>query len=153
MQLSGKQNLPAPPVKVWALLMDPDTLARIVPGMTRLDQTGDNAFNSVFDIKLGPVSGSFSGNLQLGDIVEPESFTLKMQQASKVGNANAVVNIDLSPVEDTQTELSFDGDVRLSGLLASMGQRVIGGVANTLTKQFFQNLERELQTYKVSETL
>ena len=43
-----------------------------------------------------------------------------------------------------QTTVSFDGDVKLSGVLATMGQRVIGGVANTLTKQFFKNLESEL---------
>lgn len=144
MQLSGKQVFHAAPEKVWTLLLDPATLVRIVPGMTRLDRTGDNIFRSVFDIKLGPVSGSFSGNLQLEDIVKPKNFILKMQQISKVGNANAVVKIGLLPIGESGTELSFDGDVRLSGLLASMGQRVIGGVANTLTKQFFQNLEKEL---------
>lgn len=152
MQLSGKQILPAPPSKVWALLLDPATLARIVPGMTTLESAGDNIFKSVFDIKLGPVSGSFAGNLQLEDLVEPQSFALKMQQSSKVGNASAVVKIALLPVGEEQTELSFNGDVKLSGLLASMGQRVIGGVANTLTKQFFQNLEKELQTNVVSKT-
>jgi uncharacterized protein len=150
MQLSGKQVLPATPAKVWTLLLDPATLARLVPGMTRLEPTGDNSFKSVFDIKLGPVSSSFTGDLQLEDKVEPQRFTLKMQQAGKVGNAHAVVKIGLLPVDEAGTELSFAGDVRLSGLLASMGQRVIGGVANTLTKQFFQNLEKELQKQAVA---
>lgn len=150
MQLSGKQTLPAPPAKVWTLLLDPSTLARIVPGLTRLEPTGENTFKSVFDIKLGPVSGSFTGNLQLEEVEEPERFTLKMQQSSKVGNASAVVKIELMPVGEAETDLSFKGDVKLSGLLASMGQRVIGGVANTLTKQFFQNLENELQKQSVA---
>ncbi|MCW3111017.1 MAG: carbon monoxide dehydrogenase subunit, partial [Segetibacter sp.] len=43
-----------------------------------------------------------------------------------------------------QTDVTFDGEVKISGMLATMGQRVIGGVANTLTKQFFNNLEKEL---------
>jgi carbon monoxide dehydrogenase subunit G len=29
-------------------------------------------------------------------------------------------------------------------MLASLGQRVMGGVSNTLTKQFFSNLEKEI---------
>ena len=45
----------------------------------------------------------------------------------------------------TKPKLAFDGDVKLSGMLAGMGQRLIGGVSNTLTKQFFTNLEKELK--------
>ena len=78
-------------------------------------------------------------------ITEQEGFTLKTQQNSKIGNANAVINITLLPVDNNQTEVSFIGDVKLSGMLAGIGQRLIGGVSNTLTKQFFLNLEKELE--------
>ncbi|GAA4454825.1 hypothetical protein GCM10023189_21810 [Nibrella saemangeumensis] len=144
MQLTGKQVLNAPPTKVWDMLMDTDTLAKVIPGITSLERVGDNAFVSKLQIKLGPVNGSFSGNLQLEDITEHKNFTLKVQQNSKIGNTNAAVKVDLTPVDDNQTEVTFDGDAKLTGILAGMGQRVIGGVANTLTKQFFTNLEREL---------
>ncbi len=144
MQLTGKQVLNAAPARVWEKLMDIDTLARIMPGVSSLKQVGDNSFIATLQLKLGPVNGSFSGNMQLEDISEGENFTLKVQQNSKVGNANAAVKVNLLPVDNNQTEVSFDGDVRLSGLLAGMGQRVIGGVSNTLTKQFFYNLEKEL---------
>ena len=144
MQLTGKQVLDAEPSVVWKLLMDTETLAKIVPGISKLERTGENSFRSVIIIKLGPVSGSFTGNLQLEDIIEQKSFTLKVQQNSSIGNANSVVKIELTPIGDNQTELKFDGDAKLSGLLASMGQRVNSGVANTLTKQFFSNLEKEI---------
>lgn len=144
MQLTGKHVLNAAPSKVWQLLMDTDTLARIVPGVSKLEKTGDNTFKSTVAIKLGPVSSSFTGNMQMEDIQPEKTFTLKVQQNSKVGNAGASIKIDVTPVAETQTEVSFDGDVKLSGMLASMGQRVLGGVANTLSKQFFTNLEKEL---------
>ena len=144
MQLTGNQIVNAVPSRVWQMLMDPNSLAKVVPGISRLEKLSENSFKSILNIKIGPVSGTFSGNLQLEDIVEQKSFTLKAQQNSKIGNANAAVKINLDPVDDKQTEVMFDGDVKLSGVLASMGQRVIGGVANTLTKQFFNNLENEL---------
>ena len=50
----------------------------------------------------------------------------------------------LAPSGDNQTEVIFDGDVKLSGMLASMGQRIVGGVANTLTNQFFNNMQNEI---------
>ena len=145
MQLSGKHTVNATPVQVWQMLMDTDTLARIVPGISKLEKISDNTFIATVSIKLGPVNGSFTGNLQFEDVQELKEFTLKIQQNSKIGNANAAIKISLAPVAETQTEVAFDGDVKLSGLLATMGQRVIGGVSGTLTKQFFTNLENELK--------
>ena len=132
--------------------MDTDTLSRIVPGISRLEKTGNNQFKSIFDIKLGPVQSSFTGNLALDEIQEEKAFTLKVQQNSKIGNANAMIQISLLSINTDQTELAFAGDVKLSGMLAGMGQRLVGGVSNTLTKQFFSNLDRELEKAAVSKT-
>jgi carbon monoxide dehydrogenase subunit G len=150
MQLTGKHVVNGPPSKVWKILMDTNTLPRIVPGISRLEKTGDNSFKSFLEIKLGPVNSSFTGDLQLEDIAEQKSFTLKVQQKSKIGNANAAIKINLLPVTDNQTEVAFDGDAKLSGMLAGMGQRLIGGVSNTLTKQFFSNLEKEVEKEKAT---
>ena len=147
MQLTGKHVVNALPSKIWEMLMDTDTLARIVPGISRLEKTGENKYKSIIEIKMGPVNSSFTGDLQMEDIKEPEGFTLKVQQNSKIGNANAAIKISLLPVNENNTEVSFDGDVKLSGMLAAMGQRLIGGVSNTLTKQFFSNMEKELQSH------
>lgn len=144
MQLTGSHILNAPVSTVWAMLMDTDTLARIVPAVSKLEQVADNEYKAIAELKLGPVSGSFSGTLSLADIRENEGYTLKVKQNSKIGNADAVVTIALKPVADDQTELTFDGDAKLSGLLARTGQRVISGVATTLTKQFFSNFEEAL---------
>jgi uncharacterized protein len=144
MQLTGSHILNAPVSKIWTMLMDTDTLATLVPGITRLEQISENQYNAVADIKIGPVSGSFTGGLSLADIRENEGYTLHVKQNSKIGNADAVVRIALKAVADDQTEISFDGDAKLSGLLARTGNRVISGVANTLTKQFFANFEQAL---------
>jgi len=130
--------------------MDTSSLARIVPGMSRLEKTADNTYKSILEIKLGPVSGSFTGNLQMENVEGQKGFTLKVQQNSKIGNANAEIKIDLASVGDEQTEINFNGDVKMTGLLASLGQRVMSGVANTLTKQFFANLENELTKEKAT---
>lgn len=126
--------------------MDTDILAKVVPGISRLEKTGANTFKSILEIKLGPVNSSFTGSLQMEEITEQKGFILKVMQNSKIGNASGVIKINLLPVDDKKTEVAFDGDVKLSGLLAGMGQRVMGSVSNTLTKQFFANLEQELKT-------
>ena len=144
MQVSGEHILNASPSIVWAMLMDMDTLVKVMPGISHLEKTGDNSYKSTFEIKLGPVNGSFTGNLLLGDLKEPSGFTLRVSQSNTMGNANSVIKISLLPVDNNQTAIAFDGDVKLYGLLAGIGQRVIGGVLKTLAKQFFENMEKEL---------
>jgi len=144
MQLSGKNLVNASPSRVWDILMNTDTLARIVPGISKLEKTGENTYKTLLEIKMGPVNSSFTGDLQMEDIVAQKSYTLKVQQNSKIGNANAVIKITLASAEENKTAVGFDGDVKLSGMLAALGQRLVGGVSDTLTKQFFSNLEREV---------
>ncbi len=151
MQLTGKRIVNAIPSTVWEMLMDTDTLARIVPGITLLENIADNKFKSILEIKVGPVNSSFTGDLQMEEISEQKGFTLKVQQKSKIGNANAAIKISLLPVNENQSEVAFDGDVKLSGMLAAMGQRLINGVSNTLTKQFFSNLEKEATSFPKGE--
>lgn len=129
---------------LWNMLMDTETLSRIIPGISTLERTGDYSYKSILEIKVGPVSTSFTGNAQMEDIVEQKKFTLRMQQSNKMGNANSTMNVELLPVNETETEVVFDGEIKITGLLASMGQKILGGVANMLTRQFFANLDHEL---------
>jgi carbon monoxide dehydrogenase subunit G len=144
MHLKGTHAFKAPASQIWAMLMDTDTLARITPGVSRLEATGEDQFKAIADVKIGPVSGSFSGNLELAEKVEPEQFVLHIKQTSKIGNVAADIKIELHALSESETELSFDGKAQLSGLLARTGQRVLSGVASTLSKQFFKALESEL---------
>ena len=53
-----------------------------------------------------------------------------------MGNAVAEVAMKLIS-EEGGTRIEYEGTARISGMLARMGQRIIGGVVTTLVKQFF----------------
>ena len=144
MELKGKHIVNANPPTLWNMLMNTETLSRIVPGVSRLEKTGENTYKSTLEINMGPVGATFTGNAQMEDIIAQKKFTLKMQQSNKMGNANSTMRVELVPVNDTETEVAFDGEVKITGFLAAMGQKVLGNVANMLTKQFFANLDDEL---------
>jgi len=144
MNLSGKETFPATPAEIWAILMDTDKLAAITPGLSRLEATAEDQYIAFAEVKIGPVKGVFKGEMAIIDKVEPQSFTLQVNQKSKIGNVNADVAISLAPTDAAHTELSFEGKAKMSGLLARTGARVMTGVSNTLTKQFFSGLAAEL---------
>jgi uncharacterized protein len=150
MELKGSHTIEANPEILWKMLMDTELLSKIIPGITKLEKTGPTSYKSILEIKAGPISTSFTGDAQMEDIIEQKKFTLKMQQSNKMGNANSIMKIELNPVNVSETEVIFDGEVKITGLLGSMGEKVLGSVANMLTKQFFANLDHELAKQQTS---
>ncbi|WP_235297769.1 CoxG family protein [Portibacter marinus] len=145
MQLNGEHVLKAPRKVVWDMLMDPDQLVKITPGISELNKIDKTNYEAISEIKIGPVKGRFTGAVELKDMIEPEQFTMVVSQNSKIGNVKANVDIHLDKVGNGQTRLTFDGKAQMSGLLARTGSRVVSGVANSLTKQFFDSFEKEIE--------
>lgn len=77
MLLTGNQIVNARPSTLWKMLMDPDCLAKLVPNISSLEKISEDCFNAAFNIKVGPLNSNFSGNLQLEDLNEGKSFTLR----------------------------------------------------------------------------
>ena len=144
MELKGNHNINASAQQVWDLLMDPEVLAKITPGISKLELTGPDQYDAIATVKMGPVKGSFKGSLTVQEKQEPNHFSLLISQKSKIGNVSATVAIDIHEISENTCEVAFDGKAKLSGLLARTGQRVLSGVANTLSKQFFSALEHEV---------
>ena len=144
MELKGSRIIETDPVTLWNMLMDIQILPKIIPGISKLENTGENTYKSVLEVKFGPVSGEFTGDMQMEDIRHQRSFTLKAQQHNKIGTVDSLMKIELIPIAGNKTEVAFGGEVTISGLMTMMGQKVLGGVTDMLTKQFFANLDHEL---------
>ena len=144
MHFDGSHYLNAPPEKIWIMLQDPEVLARITPGVKSLKSLGEDRYEASSEVKLGLLSGSFKGQMEVVDKIDNQGFILNLKQHSKIGNVSASGKINLKSTDQGQTEVTFSGDAQLTGTLARTGQRVLGGVAKTMTNQFFQALENEL---------
>ena len=151
MELKGNRNVGTDTVTLWNMLMDVEILPKIVPGISKLEKTGENTYKSTLEVKFGPVSGEFTGDMQMEDIRHQKTFTLKAQQHNKIGTVNSAMKIDLIPISDNETEVAFGGEITISGLMSMMGQKVLGGVTDMLTKQFFTNLDHEIAKQKAGK--
>lgn len=148
MQLKGKQTFSASAQELWDIIMDKDKLAAITPGISRLEVLGEDEYKAIVDISIGPVKGAFKGDLKMVDKDPPNAVTMKVKQLSKIGNADVTVHLQIEEHSPTESTLSFKGLAKMSGVLARMGQRVMTGVAATITKQLFAALQEEVQKLK-----
>ena len=145
MQVKGVHTFKVSRAQLWQFLIDPEVLANNTPGISKRETIDTDHYKSISDIKIGPVKGSFKGKLKVLDKNEPESFTIEMEQLSKIGNAHGKIAMNLAGTDSDSAELSFDGKVNLSGVIARTGQRVLSGVANTITKEVFASLEQHIE--------
>ena len=144
MHFEGNHILDAPRETVWELLIDPDVLARISPGVEELIHEEGDRYKAVVQVEVGPVNGKFKGALEMADKVPPERYTLKVTQNSPVGNVKGEFVIAVQQEGEGQCSVSFNGDAKISGVIAGIGQRVLSGVAKSQTAQFFRALEAEV---------
>ncbi|MXX37918.1 MAG: carbon monoxide dehydrogenase, partial [Gemmatimonadetes bacterium] len=91
----------------------------------------------------GPINSTFNGALQVVDSKEPESYRLLIDVDGKIGQIAAKGHVRLAENHETTT-VEVEGGSQLTGRLASMGQRLLSGVARMFTNQFFKALEREV---------
>ncbi|MEX0290582.1 MAG: CoxG family protein [Flavobacteriaceae bacterium] len=145
MKISGKYALNTTTKVFWNMVMDPEVLEKVTPGIKELISQGEDNYKAISQVRVGPVKGEFTGTLAIKDKVEEESCLLVVDQKSKMGNVIAEISMKLLPQEEGQTLINYTGEAKMSGMLARMGQRIMSGVVSTLSKQFFQGIEKELQ--------
>lgn len=144
MKLEGEHLFNGPREAVWDMFYDPAVLASAVPGMDKLDMVADNEYEGLMNVRIGPVSGKFSGKLTLSDIVAPESLTLTVDGKGAPGFAKGVGRATFAE-QDGKTLLTYEGDLNIGGALASVGARMIDSVAKSMIRTAFETLDKALE--------
>ena len=142
MQIAGTHSLHMSPNRAWQLLNDPEVLARITPGVKKLEPDGPDRFKAELELAVGPVRGSFEGHVEVRDKQEPSQLTLHVEGQGRAGGIVANGRIKLAE-DNGDTLVNYEGDAHIAGRLAAVGSRLFSGVARRLATLFFQKLEEE----------
>jgi carbon monoxide dehydrogenase subunit G len=144
MKLAGQYLLPASPAKVWALLTDPNRLAKLLPGCERLDPDGPDRFKAAVNFGIAAISGKYAGTIEFAEKNPPNSMRMKLSGKGIPGFVDGVGHIELTE-KGGQTELRYTGEAQVGGMIASVGQRMIEGAARKIVDQFFAAASEELK--------
>lgn len=137
MTMKGEVELPAGREVVWAALNDPEILKACIPGCESLEKTGDNSMQAVAKVKVGPVSASFKGKVDLLDLDPPNGYRIQGEgEGGVAGFAKGGATVRLSEIPNG-TKLAYDVEAQVGGKLAQLGARLIDGVAKKMADQFF----------------
>ena len=144
MKLEGEHIFPGPREEVWAMFYDPNVLAGAMPGTQKLDKISDQEYQGNIYVRVGLVSGAFSGRLMISDEVPPESCTLTVDGKGAPGFVKGVGHVKFTPQGNVTTQMKYDGDIQIGGTIASVGQRMLDSVSKSMMRQVFESLDNAL---------
>ena len=145
MKLEGTYDVPAPRKKVWEAFLDPKTLKKAIPGCEKLEAVGPDEYKATMKVGVGGVKGTFEGKVKLSDKQPPDSYKLSAEGSGGPGFIRSETTITLSD-HDGGTRVSYAADVQVGGLIASVGQRMLGGVSKMMADKFFNRMGELLES-------
>jgi 2-furoyl-CoA dehydrogenase large subunit len=137
----GTVDLPATPEAVFAVLLDPAALAKVIPGCHELEATGQNQYRADVTVGVGMIKARFEARIGLSDIDAPHRLRLEGAGMSPLGSARGNGLVELVPTEKG-TRLTYDYEAQVSGKVAAVGGRMLEGAAKVVLRQLFESLGR-----------
>jgi len=145
MKIEGTREISAPRDRVWAAFLDPAVLAKAIPGCDALEEVGTGEYKAVMKIGVGAIKGTFEGKVRLSDLDPPNRYKMAVEGKGSPGfvRGEAVMSLTDLPAG---TQVAYDADVQVGGLIASVGQRMLGGVSKMMLDQFFGRMTELLSS-------
>lgn len=145
MKIEGAHEVPAPRQKVWDAFLDPETLRQAIPGCEKLEAVGEDEYRAVMKVGVAAVKGTFEGKVRLTDKNPPNSYRMAVEGSGGPGFVRGETLITLTDNASGGTRVAYSADVQVGGLIAGVGQRMLGGVSKMMADQFFGKMSALLQ--------
>jgi uncharacterized protein len=115
-------------------------MAQCMPGCEALNEIAPDQYEATMKVGVAAVKGTYKGKVAIKDKQPPAHYVLSGSGSGGPGFMQGDVVIDLEE-SDGKTILKYSTDAQVGGLIASVGQRMLGGVAKMMVDQFFKKME------------
>lgn len=149
MNLTGTYTFNAPVDRVWAMLNDPEVIASCLPGCEKLEPIGEDRYRANLSMAVAAISGRSSGTVALLDKQPPHRYRLVVDGTGKAGfvKGEATVTLAESASGPGTTDVTVNGDGQVGGLMARVGQRLLGSVSQLMLDRFFAALRERAEAH------
>jgi carbon monoxide dehydrogenase subunit G len=144
MELKARYAFPGPVARVWDVLMDTTVIASCLPGCDAFEPIGDDRYRVVLNASIAAVTGSFEGTVEITDKHPPVSYRLAVDGKGRPGFVKGEATITLTE-EASGVIIDVAATAQVGGLIAQVGQRLLGATARMMMDRFFTCLQRQLQ--------
>ncbi len=144
MKVQGSYTFDADVQTVWDSMLSPETLAECIPGCDRIAPTGDGAYEIELTVRVAAIRGAYKGKVSIEDIDTLRSYTMAVSGSGRGGSVRGSGKLSFSE-SDGRTTVDVEGDTQVTGVVARVGQRLLGGASRMMMNQFFECLKSKIE--------
>lgn len=148
MILDQKVVIPAPPERVWDLMMDVPAVASCMPGAESIEKINEDEYIGTLRIRIGKIAVRLEGKITVVDRNRDEwSAGMKVEAIDRKirGSVAAKSTMTLHPQGNGATELAVHADASILGKLGEFGQAVMRRKADQIVGEFARNVARKIE--------
>lgn len=140
MKIEGSYEFDAPRERVWKVLLDPQIMAQCLPGCESMEEVGPDQYEANVKVGIAAVKGSYKAKVRIAERQEPSHYVLSGEGSGGPGFMQGDLAIDLEENDRGGTTLKYSTDAKIGGLIAGVGQRMLGGIGKMMVDQFFKKV-------------
>ncbi len=146
MKLNGVTTINAPRDKVFASLTDPQLVSQCAPGLQSMEiLEPDKRFKVVVAVGFGAVKVTFDAEVEFVQLNPPDFAQMKAHGKAPGSGVDVTADMRLSDDHGAGTALDWSADVNIVGTIASMASRLMGGITQKMTGQFFDCIKGKIE--------
>ncbi len=147
MKFSQSAQIPVAREPLWDFLMDVPKVAKSLPGVESVSKIDDVTYQGALVVRVGPIKLNLQGKIILEEQNKNDWHAALRAEAKDRMAAGAVsgkTNMMLKEISPTLTELVVETDVNILGKIGEFGQPIIRKKADTMLKEFIENIKKQL---------
>jgi uncharacterized protein len=146
MHLEGKYLLKAPQAQVWDFVSKPEEIAKCLPDLQSFEMKNSHSFTVTVKVGISFVRGNFKFDFTLLDQNPPSHSRFEAIGKGAGVSVRLSASMDLKVTEDGGTELEWQADAEMGGLLGEISPSLIQGSTSRFTQQFFDCVKSKLES-------
>lgn len=145
MEFSGSVDIPATRERVFAFVTDPDKVGPCGPGVESIEVVDPTHFRVKAKVGVGFITARFVVDLEIAEQRAPDLAVIRARGQAPGSAVDALGRMNLvdGPEPGTTTML-WAAEVNISGMLASVGARMVEGTANKMIGQTFDCMRAKI---------
>jgi len=145
MKFEGRVEIHAPRPKVWASVTDPALIAPCLPGVQSIEKLDGGRFKAHAKVGSGFFSAKVVVDAEFTEIHEPDDATVHARGHAPGSAVDVTVKIVLTDGADGSTAMDWTADVKISGMIASVGAPQIEGTASRMVGEALDCIKAKLE--------
>lgn len=137
-------SIDVPQERVWEILSDVITASSLMPGVQSVEQQPDGTYTGTIQIRIGPIGFNLAGSVAISEDrnIGKWSMISQAQDPRIGGGVTSKVETTITEPSTGNTQMKVNADVQFSGRLGQLGQPLIKKKADSMIREFTENLRR-----------